>query len=291
MTGAKAPTIYNVISLHRQLSPPELEEQIFYCERKVALTNCCFTHTVGLPHNPASLKPSPLMPYQMDFYKKTITSTKRKFHVNKSRQMGFTEIVLRILQYECFHKYKNYRIMIIAGTREKTTKKIMARMYKLFASIKFTIEEHSDLIIQLRNGTVIEGLPASSDSIRGDTKIKAIFLDEAAHFNLVDDSVVMDAIMPIVRTNKSDLYLISTPRGRRGFFYNVDEGQPDKSFHKLKYPIWTAVGTIYTKQEARDMLKDPTVDGDQEYLCKYTTSRSSIFGDEFTEGEHEQEIY
>ena len=231
------------------------------------------------------------MPYQLEFYKKTVSSQKRKFHVNKSRQIGFTETVLRILQYECFHKYKNYRIMIIAGTREKTTKKIMSRMFKLFASINFTIQEHSDLIIQLRNGTVIEGLPASSDSIRGDTKIKAIFLDEAAHFNLVDDSVVMDAVMPIVRTNKSDLYLISTPRGRRGFFYNVDEGSPDKSFHKLKYPIWTAVGTIYSKQEAKDMLADPTVDADQEYLCKYTTARSSIFGDEFMEGEHEQEVY
>ncbi len=231
------------------------------------------------------------MDYQVAFYKTTVSSRRRKFHINKSRQIGFTELVLRILQYEAFHKYKNYRLLIIAGTREKTTKKIIARMYKLFAEIEFTIEEHSDLIIKLRNGTVIEGLPASSDSIRGDTKIKAIFVDEAAHFNLVDDSVVMDAVMPIVRTNKSDLFLISTPRGRRGFFYNVDEGEPDKSFHKLKYPIWTAVGTIYTKQEAKDMLADPTVDADQEYLNKYTTSRSSVFGDAFTEGEHEQEVY
>ena len=281
--------IYTRISLQRQLSPPELEAQQFYCDREVGIVNCCFTHTVGLPLHPASLVACPLMPYQTEFYKITVESKKRKFHVNKSRQIGFTETMLRLLQFESFHKYKGYRIMIIAGTREKTTKKIIQRMYKLFENIRFAVEESTDLIIKLRNGTVIEGLPANSDSIRGDTKIKCIFIDEAAHFNLQDDTPVMDAIVPIVRTNKSDLFLISTPRGRRGFFYNIDEEASD--FRKLRYDIYTAVGTIYTKEEAGDMLHDPTVDADQEYLNKYTTARSSIFGDDFTEGEHEQEEY
>ena len=31
----------------------------------------------------------------------------------------------------------------------------------------------------------------------------------------------MNAIEPIVLTNKSDLYLVSTPRGQRGFFYEI----------------------------------------------------------------------
>ena len=58
-----------------------------------------------------------------------------KFHVNKSRQIGLTEIVLRIVQYLAFSKYAGGRIMIIAGTREKTTKKVMDRLKLLFQNI------------------------------------------------------------------------------------------------------------------------------------------------------------
>ena len=136
--------------------------------------------------------------------------------------------------------------MIVAGTREKTTKKIMQRFAELFHSIPDAIvQSKTDLYIKLANGTEIEGFPSNSDAIRGDTKIAAIFIDEAAHFKLIDDSVVMNAIKPIVDTNKSDLYMISTPNGMRGFFYEIDKEAND--YMKLKYNIHQAIGFIYTK--------------------------------------------
>ena len=232
----------------------------------------------------------PLMPYQIEFYENYVMDPNyRKYHINKARQIGFTEIMLRILQYMAFNKYTGYKIMIIAGTREKTTKKIILRFKNLFYNIPHTIKQSTDLYVELVNGTIIEGLPASSEAIRGDTKIKAVFVDEAAHFGLVDDTPVMDAIKPIVETNKSDLYLISTPRGRRGFFYEIDESEND--FKKLKYDIFRAKGWIYTEEEANTMLKDPTVDAEQEYLNQYTTSRGSIFGSDFKEEDFDEEIF
>lgn len=249
----------------------------FFCGNLVAKPDCCFSHRVGLPEHPATLQPMKFMPHQDDLVKQALSEKHMKFHVNKSRQIGLTEICLRIIQYQVFHKYEGGRVMIIAGTREKTTKKVMGRLKQLFKPIMGTLESNSnDLLIKLKNGSEIEGLPSNSEAIRGDTKIKAIFVDEAAHFGLVDDSVVLDAIEPIVMTNKSDLFLVSTPRGQRGFFYDINISEND--YKKLHYDFNNAIGWIYTKEEMDEELKRTDIDVDQEYRCQFTSARNSIFG-------------
>ena len=255
----------------------QIKELKFFCCNVMEKPNCCFSHKVGLPQHPATLEPMKFMPHQNDLVKQALTDKHNKFHVNKSRQIGLTEICLRILQYQCFHKYEGGRVMIIAGTREKTTKKVMGRLRQLFKPISGTLEGSSnDLLIKLKNGSEIEGLPSNSEAIRGDTKIKAILVDEAAHFGLVDDSVVLDAIEPIVMTNKSDLFLVSTPRGQRGFFYDISISEND--YRKLHYDFNNAIGWIYTKEEMDEELKRTDIDVDQEYRCQFTSARNSIFG-------------
>ena len=236
-----------------------------------------FNNLIGLPKHPATFEPMELMNYQKNFFMTIDNTGSRKFHVNKARQIGLTELILRILAYRCFNKYKGGNIIIIAGTREQTAKAIMQRFKNLFYNISHEIVNQSDISLELKNGTVIRAYPSNSDSIRGLTKIKAIFMDEAAHFNLIDDRKVMDAIKPIVETNRADLFMISTPNGPRGFFYDIEKD--DNDFLKLSYNIWEAVGWIYSDEEARIMLDDISIDTEQEYLNKYTTGRDSIWGE------------
>ena len=236
-----------------------------------------FNDMIGLPRHPSTLEPTPLMEYQNQFFNDIDHTDCHKFHVNKSRQIGFTELILRILAFRCFNKYAAGNIIIIAGTREQTAKAIMQRFKNLFYNISHEIVNQSDISLELKNGTIIKAYPSNSDSIRGLTKISAIFLDEAAHFNLIDDSKVMDAIQPIVDTNQSDLFMISTPNGPRGFFYDINTSEND--FLKFTYNIYEAVGTIYTKEQAENMLADTVHDTDQEFLNKFTTGRDSIWGE------------
>lgn len=236
-----------------------------------------FNDMIGLPRHPSTLEPTALMNYQKNFFKTIDNTDAHKFHINKSRQIGFTELILRILAFRSFGKYAGGNIIIIAGTREQTAKAIMQRFKNLFYNISHEIVNQSDISLELKNGTIIKAYPSNSDSIRGLTKISAIFLDEAAHFNLIDDSKVMDSIEPIVSTNQSDLFMISTPNGPRGFFYDIDTSEND--FLKFTYNIYEAVGTIYTKEQAKNMLADTVHDTDQEFLNKFTTGRDSIWGE------------
>ena len=131
--------------------------------------------------------------------------------------------------------------------------------------------------IKFTSGVEIISLPAQSETITGLTKIRAILMDEAAKWNLRDDRPVMNAVMPIVRSNKSDLFMISTPKGPRGFFYDIDITD-NNDFLKIRYSIWATEGNLYTRKEIEAMLNSTTEDPEQEYLNGYVAGRDSIFG-------------
>jgi hypothetical protein len=238
---------------------------------------CCFNHLIGLPLHPRTLQPMELMPYQREFIKLVPENRNIRFHINKARQIGVTELIIRTLAYHSFIKYRNGKILIIAGTREDTAVKIMKRFKQLFRNIPWAIKEDTgNLRLTLVNGTEIEVLSSNIDAVRGDTRIKAIFIDEAAHFNRKDDNPVMDAIEPLIFTNNADLYLVSTPKGKRGFFYHISEAENE--YFKIKWDYTCALNWIYSQEEMDKELQRKDIDVDQEFLCQFTGSRNSVFG-------------
>ena len=252
---------------------------------------CCLTHVVGLPQHPGTGLVEPLTPFQVDFFNKVNDTVSKpegveksdwlrlahKFHLNKGRQMGFTEIVLRVIQYYCFSRYAGANVGIMAATNGNLARKDLRRFYRLFANIKPVLEGPlKGRDIKLVNDTVVEAFPASEEALTGDTKYKCIFMDEAAKWKLVDDTPVFNSIMPIVRSNGSDLFLVSTPKGPIKMFYKIFKDPQD--FVMLEYNIWKAEGNLFTKAQIEDMIASSKEDPNQEYLCKFTIGQDSIFG-------------
>ncbi len=237
-----------------------------------------FNDLIGLPKHPQTFKEHTLTSIQVKLFKENVPYKGQvKLHLNKARQCGWTELILRILAFHCFHKYAGGKIIIIPGTREKTTKEIYGRFEALFKNIPEYVLERGALYMKLYNGTEVYGMPANPEAITGWTKLKAIFMDEAAKWNLVDDLPVINAILPIVRTNRSDLFMISTPKGPRGFFYQIDVD--DNDFTKLVIDIHEGGEELYTLEERNEMINSTQEDPDQEYMNKYTTGRDSIWGE------------
>lgn len=253
-----------------------------------------FNEVIGLPLDPKTYEPKPMTPYQLKFFDTITESPFHRFHVNKARQMGFSELILRIAAYRAVcNRYRGKAIKIIAGTRSQATKKLMDRLKEFFKSHPELVdadESKHDLRLKLVNGATFEGLPANPEAITGDTKIACIIMDEAAKWDLVDDQPVLNSIMPIVKTNRSDLFMFSTPKGPRGFFYEIEQARDEKTWQFFRYNIWDTEGNLYTKQEIEEMLKDPTIDVEQEFLNGYTTGRNNIFST-FKEESFEAEVY
>ncbi len=250
---------------------------------------CCNTHIVGLPRHPATNEEMPLTPFQIDFADKIING-RLKFgdaiaqlraplliHLNKGRQMGFTEIVLRLILHLSFTRYAGAKVGIIAATNGSLAKKDLQRLSRLYKSIPGVVEQWiKSNTIRLVNGTVIEAFAASEEALTGDTNYKCIFMDEAAKWKLVDDAPVFNSILPIVRTNGADFFLVSTPKGPVKMFYQIYKDPQDFELHK--YDIWNTEGNLYTKDEIEHMLDSSKEDPEQEYLCKFKIGKDSIFG-------------
>lgn len=282
----------------------------FYCNNKTLhldkpdyITNykgngCCLTHRVGLPRHPATGEEMTLTPYQVEFCNSIIqnilgercdTTTpliklskeelrkSHKFHINKGRQMGFTEIVLRLIQYFCFNRYAGYNVGIMAATNGALAKKNLRRFALLFKHIQNTIHGwERGVVLRIKNECVVEAFKASEEAMTGDTKYKCVFEDENAKWKLIDDTPVFNSIMPIVNLNGADLFCVSTPKGPLKMFYKIHVDPKD--FVKLRYDIWRTEGNLYTKDQIQYMLDNSIEDKNQEYLLEFSIGEGSIFG-------------
>ena len=70
--------------------------------------------------------------------------------------------------------------------------------------------------IELPNGSRIVGLPGNEDTSRGYSGATMLLIDEAAR---VSDEMYA-AVKPMLATTGGEMWLMSTPHGKRGFFYN-----------------------------------------------------------------------
>ena len=263
--------------------------------------HCCTTHTVGLPRHSATNQEMPLTPYQVEFANIVIEATtaptadefssKNKealeaflrlhhfFHVLKGRQMGFTEIVLRITQHFCWTRYAGYNVGIIAATNGNLAKKDLRRFARLFKHVPIVVTQwiKSNVMI-LANNTIVEAFKASEEAITGHDRFKCIIMDEAAKWLLVDDTPIFNSIEPIIRSSAGDLFLVSTGKGPVKTFYKIVD-EDVKEYTQLQYNIWRTLGNLYTEPEINIMLASKTSNPDQEYMCKFTTSEDSIYGE------------
>jgi hypothetical protein len=75
------------------------------------------------------------------------------------------------------------------------------------------------LSLLLPNGSRIVGLPGLDGTVRGFSAVSMLLIDEASR---VPDSMYR-ALRPMLAVSNGDLWLMSTPHGRLGFFYEAWE--------------------------------------------------------------------
>jgi len=262
---------------------------------------CCTQHVAGLPVHPALHIEMPPTPFQLEFIEEIIKAVTKPegmdqtewdrlahmFHILKGRQMGFTEFVLRLIFHFCFTRYAdNSNIAIIAAVNGNLARKNLKRFMRLFTHIRNVVPNGiKSNIVEIYNGIQVEAFPASEEAITGLTKFAAVFKDESAKWKLVDDSPVFNSVLPIIRSNGADLYLVSTFKGPIKTFYKIwRDKDPDYTF--LEYTIERAVGNLYTKEQVNNMMNASTEDPQQEYMCIPTSGRDSIFGTVTKDDQH-----
>ena len=171
------------------------------------------------------------MKMKLDPWQKKVLETKGNICLRSGRQVGKSTII-SIKAGDYALENPNKTVMIIASVERQASllfEKILAHIYdKARYKIKTGKDRPTRHKLQLRNGSVIHCLPTgeSGYGIRGFT-IHLLIADEAAF--VPED--VWTAVTPMLTITKGDIWLLSTPHGKEGFYYRCFNDPKYTSFH------------------------------------------------------------
>ena len=238
---------------------------------------------VKLPKLPLTGRQMPMTPAQLDVFDAIHPRKPSAVVISKSRQVGISEALIRTALFHGFHKYRGKLVVVIAGTNEKTGQSLMDRLSKLLPPIKNQVKSEKKGEIILNNGTKYLIGTTNAEWIRGLENLGMCILEESAFWNDVeqgpDQSKVLNAIMPLVRTNGADIVSCSTPNGINNFHYGLLQAAETTMWESLYIDFNRGAQGLYTEEEKQYILAKNPVNADQEFWLKEITGSDSYFGD------------
>jgi hypothetical protein len=134
------------------------------------------------------------------------------------------------------------------------------------------------------NGSRIVGLPGTEGTVRGFSAVSLLLIDEASR---VADTMYK-ALRPMLAIGNGDLWLMSTPYGKRGFFYESWEHGGD---------LWQRVSVEAASCPRMDpeFLEEERAQLGalwfrQEYCCEFVDNGASVFGRDLVEGAMDDDL-
>lgn len=167
----------------------------------------------------------------LDGWQKDILGDEGNIVLRSGRQVGKSAVVsIKAGEYALNNPKK--LIMIIASVERQALllfEKVLSYIYaKNKSSIKVGKDRPTRHKLQLKNGSTILCLPTgeSGYGIRGHT-IDLLIADEAAYIN----EEVWTAVTPMLAITRGKIWLLSTPKGRGGYFYRCFEDKKFNHYH------------------------------------------------------------
>jgi hypothetical protein len=109
-------------------------------------------------------------------------------------------------------------VVLVVAPGERQAKLLFSKAASLYRQAGYPLPAHSERRtgLELSNGSVIEALPAVERTTRG-YSVDLLVVDEAAAVPDLD----YHGILPALIATRGEQVLLSTPRGKRGFFHEI----------------------------------------------------------------------
>jgi hypothetical protein len=130
--------------------------------------------------------------------------------------------------------------------------------------------------LALPNGSRIVGLPGTEGTVRGFSAVSLLLIDEAAR---VPDAVYK-SLRPMLAVGNGDLWMMSTPWGKRGFFYETWAYGDGWERHTAPATACARIPAEFLEEERRELGSRWFA---QEYLCEFVDDGAGWFGRDLVE--------
>lgn len=210
---------------------------------------------------------------QQDFMD-LVNSEAKYILINASRQIG--KSVFNKLM--CFRwLFENNRSIGFCTPTLKLSKKFFKDLKKIIPSKLLVTCNATDLIMESITGSTLYFCSSEqSDKIRGNT-FDYLILDECAFFNEGDEqnNIWYSVLYPTIKVKGKKIIMVSTPRGKRGFWYELIQKAEQNGYAYIMRDIY------FDSTADVELIKSetPRVSFLQEFLCQFLEDSNSYFSD------------
>jgi hypothetical protein len=187
-----------------------------------------------------------------------------------SRQVGKSTTAAAIAEHTAV--YRPGSDVLILSPSQRQSKETFGKVWDFYRSTgrPVEVEKKSELRLRLANGSRILALPGKEETIRGFSDVDLLLVDEAA---LVPDDLYY-TIRPMLAVSGGRLLALTTPKGKRGWFY--EEWTGSSSWKRVEVTAYECprLSEEYLEEE-RKALGDRWFA--QEYLAEFNDLTGTLF--------------
>jgi hypothetical protein len=207
--------------------------------------------------------------WQRDFLRSTV----RRVLLNCCRQSGKSTTTATLALHTALYDPASLTLLLSPGERQskELLRKVLDQYHALGQSVPADAE--NKLTLELSNGSRIVALPGNETTIRGYSGARLLVVDEASR---VPDTM-MAAIRPMLAVSGGRLVGLSTPWGKRGWWYDAWTGKQPWQRVKITALQCPRISAEFL-QEERETLGDLFYRS--EYNCEFVETADSVFSDE-----------
>src|ERR1017187_433155 len=197
--------------------------------------------------------------------------------LNCSRQWGKSTVTAAKAVHQAWTVEKSLTLVVSPSARQSGEFIRKASAFAQALKIRPQGDGDNEISLEFPNGSRVVGLPGNEATIRGFSAVALLLVDEAAR---VGDELYM-AIRPILAVSGGAVWMMRTPYGKRGFFYEAwAHGGPE--WERVRAPATECerIPREFLEEERRTMGERCFK---QEYLCEFEDSVSGVFDRELVE--------
>ena len=213
---------------------------------------------------------------QMD----VLRSPAKRAILNCSRQWGKSTVTAAKAVHRAYSRAG--ALVLVASPSERQSAEFLRKASGLMRRLGVRPRGDGDNAISLAfpNGSRIIGLPGKEATVRGFSAASMILIDEAAR---VPDEMY-EALRPMLAVGNGDLWLMSTPCGQRGFFYETWAGSSGNAEEWMRISVKATecprISSSFLNGERGAMTQAKF---SQEYLCEFHGDGTEYFDRELIE--------
>lgn len=212
-----------------------------------------------------------------DWQADVLHSSASRILLNCSRQAGKSTITSVLGLHTAL--YDPGALILLLSRSQRQSQLLFRKLLRVYHTLEQPVPAIAEnaLSLDLANGSQIVALPGNESTVRGFSDVRLLIIDEASR---VADALYR-ALRPMLAVSGGRLVTLSTPFGKRGWWYEAwqaaHEGREAWDYYEVPATKVPRISRQFLAEERASMGEWWYV---QEYNCQFVNVQGSLFSPE-----------